>query len=629
MKKLYILLILFVAATGTTFAQNDATKTADKLYEQLRYVESAKAYEKLIKKGTRTQHVYTNLANSYFFNGDYANAEKYYARATKRNAETETLYRYAQTLKANGKYDLSNTIMNQFADAAPQDGRAKAFKANPNYLEDILGMPEGFTMVGLGLNTESSDFAAQRIGDKLYFSSARNSKRRNYSWNKEPYLDVYVADLDENGTPGLSKLLEGEVNTKFHEGTLAITPDGKYMFFTRVDYYKGDFEKAEDGESKLNIYRALNAGGEWRDIKTTSLENSEYGVGHPSITADGTTIYFASEAPGGYGGSDIYKADLKNGKISNPVNLGPKVNTPGDDSFPWIDADGTLYFASNGHLGLGGLDVFMFKDGMVANMGAPINSAQDDFAFSYSDELGTGYVSSNRKDGKGSDDIYAVTRIEKCEVAVTVTAVDSETKLPIPGAIVSLADAEGNTMPGQTTDENGQAVFTVECSKELIARGAKDQYESGEAMLTVAEEETAAVEVLMDPIVPEVVEEKIVLNRIYFDLDKSDIRPDAALELDRLIAYMKKYDNFKVVAETYADIRGSEAYNLALTQRRAQSIVDYIASQGVDVSRLTAIGRGETNPIVDCKSKKCTEDEYQQSRRSEFTITISTTISTK
>lgn len=620
MKKLYILLILCVGFAMSAQAQSDKTAKADKLYEQLRYVDAAKAYEKLLSNGVRTQHVYTKLADSYYFNSDFKNAEKNYARAIKRDPKAESLYRYAQSLKASQKYDLSNTIMNQFASLAPGDDRAKEYKSNPNYIQDIQGMKDAFTTQAHKFNTEASDFSALQIGNKLYFSSARNESRGKYGWNKEPYLDIYEATIDDAGVVGKPALLEGDVNTKYHEGTMDITPDGKYMFFTRVDYLKGDYEKATDGESKLNIYRAIKAGGEWRDVATTSLESQEYGVGHPSITKDGSTIYFASEAPGGLGGTDIYKADLKNGKISNPVNLGPTVNTSGDDSFPHVADDGTLYFSSNGHLGLGGLDVFKFMDGKVTNMGAPINSSLDDFGFTYSEETGKGYVSSNRAGGKGGDDIYGVERIEICEVAVTVKAVDKETGKAIPGAIVSLQDAAGNSMPGQTTDANGVAVFTTDCNLELTARGAKDKYESGEATLTVAEEEAAMVEVMMAP-EPEIVEDKIILNKIYFDLAKSNIRPDAALELDRLVGLMKKYPTLEVLAETYADIRGSDSYNLALTERRANSIIKYVESQGIDGSRLTAAGRGEANPVVDCGSKKCTADEYELSRRSEFTIT--------
>ena len=620
MKKLYILLILFVGVAMSAQAQTDKTAKADKLYEQLRYVDAAEAYEKLIKNGVRTQHVYTQLGDSYFYNSDFKNAEKNYARAIKNDPQVETLYRYAQSLKASQKYDLSNTIMNQFASLKPGDDRAKEYKSNPNYINDILGMKVGFTTKSHKFNTEASDFSALQVGSKLYFSSARNENRGKYGWNKEPYLDIYEAIIDDAGVVGKPELVNGEVNTKYHEGTLDITPDGKYMFFTRVDYYKGDYEKAVDGESKLNIYRALNAGGEWRDVATTSLESKEYGVGHPSITKDGKSIYFASQAPDGLGGTDIYKADLKDGVISNPVNLGPSVNTAGDDSFPYIAEDNTLYFSSNGHLGLGGLDVFKYTDGQVTNMGSPVNSSLDDFGFSYSEATGKGYVSSNRDGGQGGDDVYGIERIEICEVAVSVTAVDAKTGMPIPGAIVSLQDGSNNTMPGQTTDVNGTAVFTTDCNLELTARGAKDKYESGEATLSVAEEETAMVEVLMVP-EPEIVEDKIILNKIYFDLDNSDIRPDAALELDRLVGLMKKYPTLEILAETYADIRGSDDYNLALTERRSESIIKYVASQGVDASRLTAAGRGEANPVVDCASKKCTSAEYELSRRSEFTIT--------
>lgn len=625
MKKLYFLFILFITATAGLQAQNDKTEKADKLYDQLRYVEAAKQYEKLIQNGERTQHVYTQLGNAYYYNSEFKNASTNYERAVKSNPDKETLYRYAQSLKAIENYDLSNSVMNQFANVAPGDDRAKAFKSNPNYIVDIKSKTPRFETKGMDVNGEASDFAAVRIGDKIYFSSARNNSRSNYGWNKEPYLDIYEATISDAGNAGTATLLNGDVNTKYHEGTLDITPDGKYMFFTRVDYFNGDYEKAADGQSKLNIYRALSAGGDWRDVTTTTLDNKEYGVGHPSITKDGNTIYFASEAPGGYGGTDIYKATLKNGEIGTPVNLGAGINTSGNDSFPWITDSGVLYFSSNGHLGLGGLDVFKATPSgsgfnKVENLGSPINSSLDDFAFTYNEAAAKGYVSSNRKGGKGGDDIYAVNEIEVCEVAVTVKAISSKTGLPIPGAILSLQSTNNMSKPAAMANEKGEATFITDCDVAVTARGAKDGYESGETTTTVAQAKTAMITVTMDPIEAEIVEDKIIINKIYFDLDKSNIRPDAALELDRLVALMNKYPTLEVKAETFADIRGSDSYNLALTQRRAESIIKYVASNGIATSRLTAEGRGEANPVVDCTSKKCSEEEYELSRRSEFTI---------
>jgi outer membrane protein OmpA-like peptidoglycan-associated protein len=620
MKKLYILFILMLTVTITVSAQNKQTKRADKFFSELRYVDAAEEYEKLLKKGERTQHVYTNLANAYYYNSDFKSAEPHYARAIKTNPEPETLFRYAQTLKSNGKYDTSNTIMSQFAAAKPQDQRAKAFLANPNYINEILAMEPDYTASALSINGESSDFASLKIGDKMYFSSSRNNERKKYGWNQQPYLDIYEVEIQENDSLGEPVLLTGDVNTKFHEGTLDITPDGRYMFFTRVDYFDGDFEKAADGQSKLNIYRALNSANQWRDIKTTELDSKEYSVGHPSISKDGKLIYFASEAPGGEGESDIYKADLIDGIIYNPVNLGNVINTAGKDSFPYIADDGTLYFSSNGHLGIGGMDVFKYKDGVVTNMGSPINSSLDDFAFSYNGETGKGYVSSNRAGGKGSDDVYNIIRIEISEVAVTVQAINATTGMPVPGAILSLADADGNSMPSQTADADGKAVFITEANLELMARGAKDEYESGEAALTVAEEETAMVQVTLTPIVKEL--PKIVLNNILFDYDKADIRPDAALELDKIVDLLNTYPNMQLHAETYADVRGSDSYNVELTDRRAKSILVYLESKGIDASRLTGEGMGEVNSVFDCANNNCTEEQYQASRRSEFTFKL-------
>ncbi|MGB3591163.1 MAG: OmpA family protein [Nonlabens sp.] len=620
MKNFYLLFALLMMGSLTVNAQG-SSKKADKLFTQKRYLDAAKAYEKAVEKGARSQEVYTNLANSYYYNSDYKNAVKYFKKATEKDADAEMVYRLAQSQKAIENYEESNRSLEKFASMMPGDARAKMFRSNPNYINEILDMPAAYEAKGIMLNTDASDFAALRTNGKIYFSSSRNSTRSNYGRNKQPYLDIYEVAARDGDTLGNPVLLRGDVNTKFHEGTLAVTKDGKYMFFTRVDYYEGDYEKASDGESKLGIYRAVNAGGEWRDIQTTSLRAEEYGVGHPSITSDGNTIYFASEAPGGQGGTDIYKADLNNGIISNPVNLGPKVNTPGDDSFPYMASDGTLYFASNGHLGLGGLDVFMYKNGEVKNMGVGVNSPLDDFAFTYDVEAETGYVSSNRDGGKGSDDIYKISPVARDVVDIMVEVRDAETNEVISNAIVSIGVEKGEDIPAQNTNDMGKTQFTVDDMQEIQVYTTIAGYESGEAIAQLDNtRDEVTLQITMKP-EPKIVEDKIVLNKIFFDLDKAAIRPDAALELDRLVSLMQKNPNLEIMAETYADSRGADNYNMALTERRAQSIIDYVSSKGIDASRLSAAGRGEANPVIDCVSKKCSEEEYEASRRSEFTIT--------
>ncbi|MGB5982671.1 MAG: OmpA family protein [Nonlabens sp.] len=621
MKNLYLLLILLVVSAGSVKAQSKATKKADKYYSELRYVDAAEAYEKLLEKGERTTHVYTNLANSYYYNAEFKKAEQYYARAIKndKNPDPETLFRYSQSLKSNQKYDTSNTIMDQFAAAAPNDKRAQLYKSNPNYIQQIMSGEPAYEAVPFDINSEASDFASIKIGDKIYFSSARNQERKKYGWNEQPYLDIYEVEVQENDSLGEPVLLRGDVNTKYHEGTLDLTKDERYMFFTRVDYFDGSFSKAKDGQSKLNIYRALNAGGEWRDIQTTDLDSKEYSVGHPSISKDGETIYFASEAPGGFGESDIYKARLVDGIIYEPENLGPEVNTSGKDSFPFIADDGTLYFSSNGHLGIGGMDVFMYKDGKVTNLGLPVNSSLDDFAFTVDSENGKGYFSSNRSGGMGSDDIYTLKEIIP-EIEVTVVAINAETGMVIPGAALSVAVAEDSAMPTQIADQDGKAMFTIVGEQMITARGAMDQFESGEATLNVTKNGPATVEVLMTPIEPAL--PKIVLENILFDYDKSDIRPDAALELDKITELLNTYPNMQLKAEAYADVRGSDEYNLALTDRRAKSIIAYLTEQGIDPSRLSGEGKGEENSVFDCDNNDCTEEQYQASRRSEFTFKL-------
>lgn len=626
MNKLYILLILFVAGIGTVQAQNNNTERADKLYSEKQYVDAAEAYEKALKKGEQSAYVYEQLGNAYFYTRDFDKASTYYKRAMNKmessEMEPEMLYRYANALKARERYDEAMEVMEKFAAKAPGDSRARKFRSNPNYIQDIQNMQKQYEIEAADFNSDLSDFAAISKGDELYFSSARNTSRRKYQWNKEPYLDIYKSVMNSQ-TEEMSapKLLEGDVNTKYHEGTLDITPDGKYMFFTRVNYFKGNYEKSSEGVGKLNIYRATKRGGEWTDIQATSINDDEYSVGHPSISKDGSTIYFASAQPGGKGGSDLYMASLTDGTIGEPRPLS-NLNTAGDDSFPFIADDGTLYFTSTGHLGLGGQDVFMAEAsgtgfGEAQNMGTPVNSSFDDFAFSFNPETGKGFVSSNRKGGAGGDDIYHVTRIEKQEVDVTILVVDGETGEPVEGAIVSLGDNMGMSYPNQTTDDEGKVKYTTDAEKDFTVRVASlEGYESGEAEISVGSQDEKTFEIRLEP---EEVPEPVTLKEIKFEFDESDITPEAATELDRLVQIMKERPEIRIKAETHADIRGSAKYNMELTKRRAKSVVEYITSKGIDKGRIFAEPRGEQDPVHDC-SDGCTEEEYQASRRSEFYV---------
>ena len=347
---------------------------------------------------------------------------------------------------------------------------------------------------------------------------------------------------------------------------------------------------------------------------------------NPAVSSDGKTLYFSSDMAGGLGQFDIYSAPINDyGSVVEPKNLGQKVNMEGQEMFPFVSSDDVLYFSSNGHLGLGGMDVFFTKlvDGKVGpvrNVGIPVNGNADDFAFSIDSENGEGFVSSNREGGTGSDDIYQVKVLQPiCDVLVTVTVKDSETNELLVGASVNVTDSEGNIVGTKVTSDKGQVDYIIECNTMLYLTGSMDEYESGTASVEETSEEEVSVEILLDPIDEIILANKVMLNPIYFDFDKSNITAQAAFELDKLVELMNKYQTIVIRAESHTDSRGSEKYNQSLSERRALTTAQYVISKGIDASRITGVGMGEKMPVNDC-GYKCNEEEHQMNRRSEFII---------
>ncbi|QIE59632.1 OmpA family protein [Rasiella rasia] len=628
MKKIYTILFLFALSTTLCVAQNKDTKKADDLYKRLQYTDAAQAYQKLLKKGKGSRYVFEQLGNSYYNINDTKKAETYYKRVVKgKKVNSETVYNYAQALKANGKFSDYNTYMKQFAAAAPNDSRAVEFMKNPNYVPKLMEKRAKFSATNMkDINTEYSEFGGIMVGNDFYFSSARNTTRKTYGWNEEPYLDIYKAE-NVGGTIKNADLLDSkDINTKYHEGNIAITNDGKRMYFDRNDYYRGKYDKSEDGINQINLYYADWVGGKWQDVHSVSFNSDEYSTGHPALSPDGNTLYFVSDMPGGKGMSDIYKVSVnKDGSLGTPKRLGDNINTEGKEVFPYVDANGDLYFASNGHMGLGGLDVFYAAAkgdsfGNPKNMGLGINSSDDDFAFIYNPNTQEGFVSSNRTGGKGSDDIYTTKQLEPlCEVEMIVQVVDEYTKNPIAGARVDLYDKLGNKLSTKTSGADGTVTFIAECEKEHEVQAVMQNYESNAINVEMASDITLNKTINLRPIEEIIQDDKVVLNPIYFAYDKSNITPKAAFELDKLVALMKKYPNMVIKAESHTDSRNTPEYNSALSNRRAQSTVQYVISQGIDKNRISGEGYGESRPVNNC-GDNCSEAQHKLNRRSEFII---------
>lgn len=628
MKKLVILFTISLLSSFSLIAQNEETKRADKHFSRFEYIDAAEDYLDLVQDKKGNTYVYSRLADCYYNIFNTQEAERWYAKALAGSDDPELMYKYSQMLKANGKFNQSNEWMRKFSVMRPGDIRALAFKSNPDYLAKILEKGKKFNVQNLEINSQNSDFGGTLLNGKLYIVSARNNARKTYGWNEEPFLDILEIPVRTDGVYGNAFLLGNKINTKFHEGTVAFSPDGETMYFSRESFYENLYEKDSITNNKysvMNLFKATKTEGLWDNVVPLPFNSSKHNTSGPSISKDGKTLYFHSDRPGGFGLADIYKVEIKpNGTFGEPVNLGQKINTEGQERFPFEGSDRNLYFSSDGHLGLGGLDVFFSKeiDGKMApvrNIGIPVNSSADDFAFTIN-ESGEGYVSSNRMGGRGSDDIYAIKKLQPiCDVLITSLVEDSKTGKLLKNAVVVLSDSNGNTLSSESTDDKGKAEFMIACETDTELQVGMVDYESKKVSISGSRDEEITVNIELDPIEKLIVEDRIVLKPIYFDFDKSNITAKAAFELDKLVLIMNKYPDLVVVATSHTDRRGPASYNMILSDRRAKTTVQYVISKGIDASRISGEGKGESELILTCGSK-CTDEEHKMNRRSEFIV---------
>ena len=629
MKNFKTLLFITLMSSLCLTAQNKDTKKADKHFARFEFVKAAESYNDLVEDGKADAYVYGQLAESYYNIFNTEAAERWYAKALETSEKPEMVYKYSQMLKANGKYEASNQQMEKFASMRPADNRAIAFRKNPNYLPKILEQGKKFNVQNADFNSTQSDFGGTMHDGKLYITSGRNDSRKTYGWNDQPFLDIYTIVKNSDSTYQEATLANDKINTRFHEGLVSFTPDGKTMYFSRESYFEKDYQKdslSSTRFSQLYLFKATKLGDDWDMVENLAINSQNYSVKNPSVSPDGQTLYFASNMPGGFGDFDIYKAAINaDGTLGTPENLGQKVNTEGQEMFPYISSNNTLYFSSNGHLGLGGLDVFYTKDidGKLAparNVGIPINSNADDFAFIMDEEAGQGFVSSNREGGKGSDDIYEFKKLQPLfDVLISATVLDDKTREPISGASVTLFDEEGNKVVSKLTNEDGIAEFIVEAEKDSELEVVMDGFDSKKVPVEGTTEEENNIQVSLDPIEVLITPVNIVLAPIFFEFDQSNITAQAAFELDKLVQIMTKYPELVIHATSHTDARGPEAYNAGLSERRAKTTVQYVISQGIDESRISGTGKGESEPKIDC-SAGCTKEQHAENRRSEFLI---------
>ena len=633
--KTKVLLILLVFISTLTFAQR---KVADKFFKNYSYIKASELYEDAVKKGDDSEHVLTRLGDCYYNNSNSEKAAIWYKKALDKypKIHPEYIYKYIQTQRSLGNYEEAGKWLKKFQEIQVSDSRVKGY--NPDDLEvyDKLSSKDDNLIVGienLPFNTQYSDFGAYIQGQQFYFASARNTENDIYKWTGEPFLDIFVGEVkkqeDSLEISNISSLTFNETQRKdIHEGTICITTDGKTMYFTRDNVTKRnklDYDKK--GTSHLKIYKATFEDNGWGNIMELPFNDEVYSTGNPALNPDNTKLYFVSDRDGGLGQTDIYVVDILEGNTySQPRNLGSSINTEGREMFPYIAKDSTLYFSSDGYLNLGLLDIFKSNILKVANakpenLGAPFNSGSDDFALYIDSDTQTGYFSSNRSGGKGNDDIYSFVAYE-CKQTINGIARDIDTNNPLADVTVELINETGKIIASVTTSATGKYNFELDCEKNYSLRGNKADFKDDVKSFTTTavNDYVHNVDLFLEYLIK--VPCEIVINPIFFDFDKWNIRTDSKYELENIVDVMREHPTMIIKIESHTDSRGSNRYNLKLSDRRAKSTRDYLLSRGIDTSRIeSAIGYGETQLLNECSNGvKCSETKHEKNRRSYFKI---------
>jgi outer membrane protein OmpA-like peptidoglycan-associated protein len=632
--KYVIIIVLIFGVFPSIYAQSGKQKKADALYNSFSFVKAIEVYKELVANNYNVNYAKKKLADAYSMLHDPENAIIYYKDiVVQENVAPEYYLNCGLALRSLKRYDEANIWFKKYEQSGVADSRIKKIMEDKDFIANIYSIKPSYFSKEVPFNSELSDFGAVESKNKIYFASTRDKGfgiKRTYSWNQQPFLDIYQITKDGENFNEAEKI-NGEINTKFHEGQISISKDGKIMFFTRNNFNGKKQGKDAQGTNNLKIYRAELVFEQWINVTELPFNSNEYSVGHPSLSSDGKTLYFASDMPGGFGKSDIYKVSVNNNSYGKPENLGNKINTEGNELFPFVHNDGNLFFSSDGLPGIGQLDIFTTvlddKNNIqeIINLGVPVNSNLDDFSFFLNENGTTGFISSNREGGKGDDDIYGFERIPPFEIKGTVT--DAVNKLPIPNSKITVKDKNGNLVADLLTDEKGnynisadrETTYTLEASHPKYTNSkvktGDTRNSKGKSFIIVNFE--------LDPIQDIDILAEINIETVYFDYDKSSVRKDAAIELDKIANLMLvTYTGMTVDIESHTDSRGSSKYNQALSIRRANSTFDYLISKGVNPERIKKHeGFGEFNLVNDCgDGVTCTETEHQLNRRTIFKI---------
>lgn len=605
---------------------NRLYKKGVKNYEVTNYAKAIDCFEKYLNKGSNEDAI-IKLADSYRLTNNLANAERWYAKVVLSfDCMPINFFYYGKILMSLEKYDEAKIWFNKYLQKVPDDFVAEmllascysinSFKADTTlYSLSEIEMPDVATSFGVTPYKEGIVFTA----DKLVF---KNSKK--YGWTGRSYLDLYFSQKDRNGKWISPVLLKGNINGQYHEGPACFTKDGNTVYFTRSNISGKKIKKNSKNENDLKIYSAELVNNNWTNVKELPFNSDDYSCGHPCLSSDEKILYFISDMPGGYGGTDIYKSIFDGNTWSKPENLGSVINTSGNEMFPYMHSDGSFYFSSDSHHNLGGLDVFVTSyDGnkwlQAENLNYPLNSSKDDFGYTLNPDNKTGYISSNRSN---EDKIYEVTKNDPTFILSGIVKQKGSAVL-IDSAVIELVNINTREKEFVFSDNDGQYKVKLKPQCAYLIRASKLMYFTVSSPLqlsTVGKKisENFSANFVLDQII---IEKPIALENIYYDLDKWNIRPDAEAELNKVVQVMEDNPKIHIELSSHTDSRAGDQYNLILSDKRAKAAVEYIISKGVDAKRMKWKGYGETRLVNKCKNGvPCTEEEHQQNRRTEFKV---------
>ena len=652
-----------------TKVQRQNIFTARSNFESYEYSPAIEKYLKIVRSGRASKEAYQFLALSFFNNSQYDLATIWFNKLINtypKGLDPEIYFKAAISFKSIEAYEVADQLTEKYLTLTNNPISQNNYTSSKNYLNDIFESEFVYHLYETKINSGKSDFGPNFYSDnEIIFSSSEDATgNKNYDWSNEPFLDLFVAEIDSLGTLVNREPLGGEVNTKYHESSATISKDGKTMYFTRNNFFNGKLKRSRDNEVKLKIYKATkNDNNSWGSIKELPFNGNDFSVAHPALSPDGKKLYFSSDMPGTFGKSDIWFVYIyDNEEYSQPINLGPNVNTEFRESFPFVDDDFNLFYSSDGKMGLGGFDVFSTQlngrgfPSKSKNLGIPLNSPFDDFGFVYNNFKKFGYFSSNRSgpNGSSSDQVYRINRTlrpviqstsyqnegltvvnnleyrkpQQCSPSISGSVYDIYTRELLVGSLVELLNQNENPIDEIIADEKGQFYFSKReyyCESTYKIRVSNGLGYNSRLVDLIFDDSPNIIENIglkwNKDCLPYDLICLLNIEPIYFDLDRYSLRPSSIISLNEVFRTLIKYPNMILEVNSYAYSRASIPYNRLLSLRRAQVTKSWLVKKGINPSRLLIKAFGEENIDNLCGDNvDCSEREYQLNRKSSFKI---------